>query len=66
MKRYTRTGDTGETSLIGIRVEKFHPQIEAMGHLDELNSQIGLAIAHQEDGALREQLTKIQHDLFDL
>ncbi|MGI1823139.1 cob(I)yrinic acid a,c-diamide adenosyltransferase [Exiguobacterium sp. TRN 1102] len=66
MKRYTRTGDKGETSLIGSRVEKSHPQIEAMGHLDELNSQIGLAIAHQEDETLRTQLTKVQHDLFDL
>ncbi|WP_214817756.1 cob(I)yrinic acid a,c-diamide adenosyltransferase [Exiguobacterium sp. s59] len=66
MKRYTRTGDTGETSLIGSRVDKHHPQIEAMGLLDELNSHIGLAIAHQTDTSLREQLTKIQHDLFDL
>ena len=66
MKRYTRTGDKGETSLIGSRVEKHHPQIVAMGLLDELNSQIGYALSHQTDDALRRQLTKIQHDLFDL
>ena len=66
MKRYTRTGDAGETSLIGGRVGKDHPHIEAMGLLDELNSQIGLALSHQTDETLRQQLTKIQHDLFDL
>lgn len=66
MKLYTRGGDKGETSLIGGRVPKVHPQIEAMGLLDELNSHIGLALAHQTDEQLRAQLTKIQHDLFDL
>lgn len=66
MKRYTRGGDEGETSLIGGRVMKAHPQIEAMGLLDELNSHVGLALAHQTDVTLRDQLTKIQHDLFDL
>lgn len=66
MKLYTRGGDKGETSLIGGRVLKAHPQIEAMGLLDELNSHIGLALAHQTDETLRNQLTKIQHDLFDL
>lgn len=65
MKLYTRGGDKGETSLIGGRVLKAHPQIEAMGLLDELNSHIGLALAHQSDDVLRAQLTKIQHDLFD-
>ncbi|STO07968.1 cob(I)yrinic acid a,c-diamide adenosyltransferase [Exiguobacterium aurantiacum] len=66
MRLYTRGGDQGETSLIGGRVSKVHPQIEAMGLLDELNSHIGLALAHQTDETLRTQLTKIQHDLFDL
>jgi len=66
MKLYTRGGDKGETSLIGGRVLKIHPHIQAMGLLDELNSQIGLALAYQTDETLRTQLTKIQHDLFDL
>ncbi len=66
MKLYTRGGDKGETSLIGGRVLKVHPHIQAMGLLDELNSQIGLALAHQTDETLRTQLTRIQHDLFDL
>ena len=42
-KIYTRTGDKGQTSLIGgTRVPKFHPRIEAYGTIDELNSYIGL------------------------
>jgi cob(I)alamin adenosyltransferase len=42
-KIYTKTGDTGETSLIGgKRVPKYHERIEAYGTVDELNSYIGL------------------------
>lgn len=43
MKIYTKTGDSGETSLIGgTRVPKYHSRIEAYGTVDELNSWIGL------------------------
>ncbi|MBK7309505.1 MAG: cob(I)yrinic acid a,c-diamide adenosyltransferase [Sphingobacteriaceae bacterium] len=43
MKIYTKTGDKGETSLIGgTRVPKHHIRIEAYGTVDELNSYIGL------------------------
>ncbi len=42
-KIYTKTGDKGETSLIGgRRVPKHHVQIEAYGTVDELNAHIGL------------------------
>jgi cob(I)alamin adenosyltransferase len=42
-KIYTKTGDTGQTSLIGgIRVPKYHLRIEAYGTVDELNSHLGL------------------------
>lgn len=42
-KIYTKTGDRGETSLLGgSRVPKHHERIEAYGTLDELNSFIGL------------------------
>jgi len=42
-KIYTKTGDKGETSLIGgTRVPKHHIRIEAYGTVDELNSYIGL------------------------
>jgi cob(I)alamin adenosyltransferase len=43
MKIYTKTGDNGETSLIGgKRVPKNHARIEAYGTIDELNSIIGM------------------------
>ncbi|HRP70965.1 MAG TPA: cob(I)yrinic acid a,c-diamide adenosyltransferase, partial [Turneriella sp.] len=47
MKIYTKTGDKGETSLFGGgRVKKDHPHVEAYGTVDELNSHVGLLIAH--------------------
>ena len=43
MKIYTKTGDSGKTSLIGgTRVPKHHIRIEAYGSVDELNSCIGM------------------------
>ncbi len=43
MKIYTRTGDQGQTSLLGgTRVPKDHLRIEAYGTIDELNSHLGL------------------------
>ena len=43
MKIYTKTGDKGQTSLIGgTRIPKFHLRIECYGTVDELNSYIGL------------------------
>lgn len=43
MKIYTKTGDKGQTSLIGgTRVPKHHIRIEAYGTVDELNSHLGL------------------------
>jgi cob(I)alamin adenosyltransferase len=64
-KIYTRTGDKGQTSLIGgTRVLKFHPRIEAYGTIDELNSYIGL-IRDQEIGEhYRGLLLEIQDRLF--
>lgn len=63
----TRTGDNGTTALLyGQRVPKSHPQIEAVGTLDELNAAIGLAKAHCQDAAEREGLEHIQRDLINL
>lgn len=60
----TRTGDDGTTSLLyGQRVPKDHPQIEAVGALDELNAALGLAKAADHDASRRESLELIQHDL---
>ena len=43
MKIYTKTGDRGQTSLIGgTRVPKHHIRIESYGTVDELNSYVGL------------------------
>lgn len=68
MKIYTRTGDAGETSLFtGDRLPKTSAHFEALGAVDELNSCIGLAVAHlPQRGELTEELEIIQHHLFDL
>ncbi|MFO7614285.1 MAG: cob(I)yrinic acid a,c-diamide adenosyltransferase [Bacteroidales bacterium] len=64
-KIYTKTGDKGETSLIGgTRVPKFHPRIEAYGTIDELNSFIGLIRDHDIDPHFKEVLLEIQDRLF--
>lgn len=67
MKIYTKTGDSGKTSLLGgTRVSKAHIRIQAYGTIDELNSYIGL-LADQEIN--REQipfLRSIQNKLFTI
>ncbi|HUK41489.1 MAG TPA: cob(I)yrinic acid a,c-diamide adenosyltransferase [Candidatus Acidoferrales bacterium] len=74
-KVYTKTGDRGETALVGgKRVPKDSPRIEAYGTIDELNSIVGLARAFNEeklaDGDphrfLDAVLRQIQDELFDL
>ncbi|NIR61882.1 MAG: cob(I)yrinic acid a,c-diamide adenosyltransferase [Gammaproteobacteria bacterium] len=66
-KIYTRTGDKGTTGLgDGSRVEKDHPRVEAFGEVDELNSVIGMVLAHDVPGEVRGALVEVQHDLFDL
>ena len=65
---YTRLGDGGETHLGDMsRVPKTHARIEAYGTVDELNAQIGVALAQ---GGLPEPydawLRRIQNDLFDV
>ncbi|MSQ78894.1 MAG: cob(I)yrinic acid a,c-diamide adenosyltransferase [Flavobacteriaceae bacterium] len=66
-KIYTKTGDQGETSLIGgTRVPKHHIRIEAYGTVDELNSHIGLVRDTQTEAKVREILKEIQDRLFTL
>ena len=66
VKVYTKTGDKGDTSLVGgTRVGKDHKKIELYGEVDELNSIIGL-ITSGVDGDIKEELFKIQHLLFNL
>ena len=65
MKIYTKTGDSGETSLFGgERVAKDSPRIEAYGTVDELNAFIGLAITEVKDPGVKKLLVKIQNQLF--
>ena len=48
-KVYTRTGDSGQTGLVGgKRLPKDHPRIEAYGTVDELNSLIGIVLSFLE------------------
>src|SRR5512139_862352 len=64
---YTRTGDEGETSLGGgQRVPKDSARVAAYGTVDELNSAIGVAVAHGLTPRLREILSVIQNELFHL
>lgn len=66
-KIYTRTGDAGTTGLgDGSRTGKDSLRIAALGDVDELNSVLGLLLCEELPEALRELLTGIQHDLFDL
>ncbi|HUR39639.1 MAG TPA: cob(I)yrinic acid a,c-diamide adenosyltransferase [Verrucomicrobiae bacterium] len=66
-KIVTRTGDAGDTGLTGgARVPKTHARVHAMGDVDELNSQLGVLLALKLPSALRETLTRIQHELFSL
>lgn len=71
MKIYTRTGDEGQTSVIGGRVQKDDARVEAYGTIDELNACVGHATAvlakdkTVEWDDLIECLIVIQHELFD-
>jgi len=63
----TRTGDDGTTGLgDGQRVPKDHLRIQAMGDVDELNSNIGVLLAEPLPADVRELLVVIQHELFNL
>ena len=65
-KIYTKTGDSGETSLgNGNRVAKHSLRVSAYGSVDETNATVGMARLYC-DGALDKKLAAIQNDLFDL
>jgi len=59
----TRTGDDGTTSLLyGQRVPKDHPQIEAVGSIDEFNAALGLARKHGIEMPIAEQMELILNE----
>jgi cob(I)alamin adenosyltransferase len=63
VKIYTKTGDLGETNLLGgARVPKDHPRVAAYGNVDETNAALGAARALAE-GPLERLLVAIQKDL---
>lgn len=72
---YTKGGDLGETSLVGLhRVRKDSPRIESYGNVDELNAVLGLVrCANQSEAGpqgwretLEKSLARIQSELFNL
>ena len=66
-KIYTKTGDKGQTSLIGgTRVPKYHPRIEAYGTVDELNSYIGLIRDLNISTEIKSLLLDVQDRLFTI
>jgi cob(I)alamin adenosyltransferase len=67
VKIYTKTGDSGETSLFdGTRVSKTNQRVAAYGEVDELNACLGMARASGTDPQIAEMITRLQRDLFAL
>ncbi|MBX9850705.1 MAG: cob(I)yrinic acid a,c-diamide adenosyltransferase [Cytophagaceae bacterium] len=67
MKIYTKTGDKGQTSLLGgTRVSKSHDRLHAYGTIDELNSYIGLLADLEVNMKRKDLLHGIQNILFSL
>ena len=65
MKIYTRTGDSGETALLGgKRVSKADARVGAYGDVDELNAWLGLVRAGALGSELMTMVELIQRDLF--
>lgn len=65
MKIYTKTGDNGETALLGgKRIKKSDLRISAYGTCDELNSQIGVCINFIKSEEIKDELIIIQQKLF--
>ncbi len=66
-KIYTKTGDSGNTTLIGgTKVPKSHLRIETYGTVDELNSYVGLLSDHLTEQSIKKILREIQDRLFTI
>ncbi|HMS53855.1 MAG TPA: cob(I)yrinic acid a,c-diamide adenosyltransferase [Fimbriimonadaceae bacterium] len=67
MRIYTKTGDTGQTGLVGgTRVSKADPRMHAIGSIDELNACLGLCLTQDPIESIEEPLQWVQNWLFDL
>jgi len=63
----TRTGDDGSTGLgDNTRVSKSSLRVQAMGDVDELNSNIGVLLCEDMPQGVHDLLVEIQHQLFNL
>lgn len=66
-KVYTRTGDRGQTSIVGgIRVSKASARLEAYGTVDELSSHLGLLAAMLSEGEYHDMIIRVQNNLFNV
>lgn len=64
MKIYTRTGDKGKTKLFGgADINKDSLRIDTIGHVDELNSTLGIVISESDNTILNNQILRVQSDL---
>lgn len=67
MKIYTKTGDEGNTSLLGgKRLPKYHLRIEAYGTVDELNSFLGHLADQEVSQSHQSFIREIQETLFSI
>ena len=66
MSVYTRFGDKGKTSLYGGKtVSKASLRVNTYGSLDELNSFLGVVISVVKDRKIKQELLRVQNDLFE-
>jgi cob(I)alamin adenosyltransferase len=64
---FTRTGDDGETGLLGEgRISKAHPRIETLGTLEEASAALGVARANCQDARVQDLILEIQRDLYHI
>ncbi len=64
MKIYTKRGDEGLTDLVGARVKKNDPRVEAYGIIDEAIASVGIISALINDESIIDELTQSQRMLF--
>jgi cob(I)alamin adenosyltransferase len=66
-KVYTRTGDQGDTSLVGgVRIRKSDIRLEAYGTVDELSAHLGMLVAMMKESEERDLIIRVQNNLFNV